>query len=205
MLSLSSSTTSIATLLTRSTTSTRDTSPVLSKFSTTFSLTGLAIEAKSSSTCPLDGSMTRSCPICTAHTSIYSVSPHNNCANAVLILLTRYASFLDRLLKELDNLGAVLVAASHNNYPYVAIKDRLDGLPSRFGDPNAAEGESIKNLIVVSGINQNSQVSMLNPYASWLALAPGYRVSVADASGGFNVDDGASLGKDPHRHHLWYI
>ncbi|KAL2198358.1 pectate lyase superfamily protein-domain-containing protein, partial [Corynascus similis CBS 632.67] len=84
-------------------------------------------------------------------------------------------------------------AASHNNYPYVAIKDRLDGWPSRFGDPNAAEGESIKNLIVVSGINQNSQVSMLNPYASWLALAPGYRVSVADASGGFNVDDGASL------------
>lgn len=99
----------------------------------------------------------------------------------------------DRLLKELDNLGAVLVAASHNNY--VSVRDDLDGWPSRFGDPGTEASQAIRNLIVVSGIDKNSRASMLNPYAEWLAMAPGFEVNVADVVGhGYGLDDGASLG-----------
>jgi len=91
------------------------------------------------------------------------------------------------------------VAASHNEFPIIDVGDSLDGWPSRFADPGAPEDRAIRNLIVVSGIDKNSRVSMRNPYASWLAMAPGYQVNVADGrpTRGFGVDTGASLGTDP--------
>lgn len=102
-----------------------------------------------------------------------------------------------RVLKELDALGAVLVTASHNQYLGSAdVRNRLDGWPSRFGDPSAPEDQALRNLIVVSGIDKNSRVSWHNPYASWLAMAPGHRVNVATGpDSDIGISSGATLGK----------
>ncbi|KAK4147117.1 peptidase S8/S53 domain-containing protein [Dichotomopilus funicola] len=100
-----------------------------------------------------------------------------------------------RILKELDDLGAVLVAASHNQYLSCAdVRNGLDGWPSRFADPDIPEDQAVRNLIVVSGIDKNSRVSWHNPYASWRAMAPGHRVNVATGSEPkIGISGGASL------------
>ncbi len=87
-------------------------------------------------------------------------------------------------------MGIVMVAASHNEdwRPY---KNKLDGWPSRFGDPNSPALESIPNLIIVSGIDKNTRISPLNPYADWLVMAPGWNVNVP----GGGTANGASLCK----------
>ncbi|KAF2992905.1 hypothetical protein E8E14_000151 [Neopestalotiopsis sp. 37M] len=96
---------------------------------------------------------------------------------------------LYQLLKEFDNRGVVLVAVSHNYDLKRFGEDRLDGWPSRFGNPGASAAESLPNLIVVSGIDQNTRVSPVNPYKRWLVTAPGWDVNVP----GGGTADGASL------------
>lgn len=88
-----------------------------------------------------------------------------------------------------------MVAATHNSNRNLLYRNKINGWPSKFGGPDAAESEKLGNLIVVSGIDRNSVVSPLNPFADWLAMAPGYRVHVAQpGASGLVVDDGASLG-----------
>jgi hypothetical protein len=88
-----------------------------------------------------------------------------------------------------------MVAATHNSNPDPKYRNKINGWPSKFGGPNVAESEKLGNLIVVSGIDRNSVVSSHNPFADWLAMAPGYRVHVAQpGTSGLVVDDGASLG-----------
>jgi hypothetical protein len=105
-------------------------------------------------------------------------------------------NLLDQLLVRLDALGVVLVSASHNAFQIGTVKGALNGWPSRFGDPNAVAAERISNLIVSSGTDMNTECSVINPYADWLVMAPGFQVSVAGASpDSFTLEDGASLCK----------
>ncbi|ETS74683.1 hypothetical protein PFICI_13167 [Pestalotiopsis fici W106-1] len=94
---------------------------------------------------------------------------------------------LHEILTALDQHGVVIVAVTHNLNLDVRGRNRLDGWPSRYGDPS--DNDYIPNLIVVSGSDKNGAVSRLNPSASWVIKAPGYQVHVA----GGGVEDGASL------------
>lgn len=99
-----------------------------------------------------------------------------------------------------------MVAATHNrNNQGRLYQQKVNGWPSRYANPatqernSAGELEILDNLIVVSGTDINSVVSPLNPYFSWIAMAPGYRVHTANISGSSLIlDDGASLGQYSH-------
>lgn len=107
--------------------------------------------------------------------------------------LTLYSVLLDKILVKLDAMGVVLVAASHNNYQYGFVRNRLDGWPSRFGAPGETD-QPLPNLMVSSGTDMNTEVSVINPYADWLVMAPGFQVAVAGAKpNSFALADGASL------------
>lgn len=90
-----------------------------------------------------------------------------------------------------------MVAATHNkNNQGPIYRQKINGWPSRFADPNAPPHEKLENLIVVSGIDINSVVSPLNPYMNWIAMAPGFGVHVAnEESKTLSLADGASLGQ----------
>lgn len=106
-----------------------------------------------------------------------------------------FAPPLDQLLVKLDAMGVVLVAASHNAYQYPFVRNRLDGWPSRFGVPGETN-QPLANLIISSGTDMNTEVSVVNPYADWLVMAPGFQVSVAGVGpNSFVLADGASLCK----------
>ena len=88
-----------------------------------------------------------------------------------------------------------MVTATHNNNRMALYKNKIEGRPSRFGHPNAAKTEALNNLIVVSGIDKNSEVSPFNPFADWVAMAPGFDVHVAQpGTSKLVLDHGASLG-----------
>jgi hypothetical protein len=99
-----------------------------------------------------------------------------------------------------------MVAATHNyNSKGRLYEQKVNGWPSRYANPDtqerndADELEKLDNLIVVSGIDINSVVSPLNPYFSWIAMAPGFRVHTERPAGsGLILDDGASLGQYSH-------
>ncbi|EGX95651.1 peptidase, putative [Cordyceps militaris CM01] len=98
-----------------------------------------------------------------------------------------------------DKFGVAMVAATHNkNNQGPIYRQKINGWPSRFADPNAPPHEKLENLIVVSGIDINSVVSPLNPYMNWIAMAPGFGVHVAnEESKTLSLADGASLAA-PH-------
>ncbi|KAK7943020.1 Glucan 1-3-beta-glucosidase [Apiospora aurea] len=102
-------------------------------------------------------------------------------------------AMLYKILKELDSRGVVIVCAAHNFYQTAGIRDRLDGWPSRFGDPDPENTERIDNLIVVGGIEAWGRVSPISPYASWLIMAPGWQTYAAEVGGEIAQANGNSL------------
>ena len=100
-----------------------------------------------------------------------------------------------KILKALDDLHAVLVAASHNRYS--AVRDSLDGWPSRWAKLGAPDNVAIRNLIVVSGIDQNSVVSPQNPVRELACHGPW----LGRACGGYDVHHGPVWRVARRRHH----
>jgi hypothetical protein len=100
-------------------------------------------------------------------------------------------------LKKLDSLDVVLVASVHNEFRDPSIKGSVDGLFTRWADPNAAPGDRIDNLIVVGAIDMNSVISPDNPYRPWMAMAPGIDITIPleATTDDYVQDDGASFGK----------
>lgn len=94
----------------------------------------------------------------------------------------------------LDEEGVVIVGTTHNDYQNKPDWGTTDGFPELMGKPGLRH---LPNLIIASGIDQNSKVSPYNPYEPWMAMAPGYDISVA----GIETDDiivktsGSSVGK----------
>ncbi len=89
------------------------------------------------------------------------------------------------------------MAATHNNFlESIEIRNKFDGWPSRWGEEGAT-GDKIPNLILVSGIDKNTNVALDNPYREYLALAPSHRINVADSGSGYIIETSASLGISP--------
>jgi hypothetical protein len=118
-----------------------------------------------------------------------------------------------KLLKVLDSFDVTMVAATHNyNSRGRLYEQKVNGWPSRYANPatqernSAGELEKLDNLIVVSGTDINSVVSPINPYFSWIAMAPGFRVHTdRELGAGLILGDGASLGQSfTHTHLLIY-
>lgn len=111
-----------------------------------------------------------------------------------------------KLLQVFDQFDVTMVAATHNdNNKGKRYEQKVNGWPSRYANPatqernSAGELERLDNLIVVSGTDINSFVSPLNPYFSWIAMAPGFRVHTQRPVGnGLILNDGASLGQYSH-------
>lgn len=102
------------------------------------------------------------------------------------------------LLKRLDQEGAVIVVATHNEFfdRRVPHPDELD-IIATWADPSASPGIYIPNLIIATGMDQNSVISPRNPYRSFMAVAPGYDVSIPSVANldRFGKANGASVGE----------
>lgn len=81
---------------------------------------------------------------------------------------------MHRVLKKLESLDVVIVVSTHNDYLEEDVKNSVDDLFMRWANPR--DSGYIEGVIAVSGINQNTWISPLNPWAPWIALAPGYKV-----------------------------
>ncbi|KFA45429.1 hypothetical protein S40293_10065 [Stachybotrys chartarum IBT 40293] len=115
-------------------------------------------------------------------------------SNVDFFMSEAHFRILRRILLALDEANVVLVTATHNLNQQPLYRNRIRGRPSRLGNPASPDDERIDNLIVVSGVDMNTRVSPANPYAGWLAMAPGYRVHVAEpGSNNLMLADGASL------------
>lgn len=87
-------------------------------------------------------------------------------------------SVIVQILKKLDELDVVIVAAAHNFYDSLG-DDMLNALPTHFGDP--ASPNRLDNLIVVGGTDPLGRISRISPYAAdWLVMAPGWGIFTAD-------------------------
>lgn len=93
-----------------------------------------------------------------------------SCANFALLQV--------QLLKRLEDLGVVVVAAAHNDYRTQG--DRLDDWPTRWSNPDFGTERQLKNLIIVGGIDKNSEIMYSSPFNAFVTLmAPGRDLSVA--------------------------
>ncbi|KXX76236.1 Lectin [Madurella mycetomatis] len=84
---------------------------------------------------------------------------------------------IHRVLKKLESLDIVVVVSTHNEDLEPDVKNSVDDLFMRWANPR--DSGYIEGLIAVSGINQNTWISPLNPWAPWIALAPGYNVDTS--------------------------
>lgn len=100
---------------------------------------------------------------------------------------------IDKILKELDLKGVVLVCALEN---FGGRGDKLlEGVPVRFANPQAPANERLDNLIVVGATDIRGQVAPVSIWSSWIVNAPGWEVNVAiDVEDEFSQDDGTSFG-----------
>ncbi|KAK1832080.1 pectate lyase superfamily protein-domain-containing protein [Podospora conica] len=108
-----------------------------------------------------------------------------------------------KILKELDSMKVLVVAAAHNEYQESETEvaylphgrgDDMSDIPARWANP--AHPWYLPNLIVVSTTDINTQVGNLNPYANWASFAPGAGVAITDGISGDGIqenEDGASF------------
>jgi hypothetical protein len=91
----------------------------------------------------------------------------------------------------------VVVVATHNGFQDPATRGAIDGFPDLWANEN--HPWHLPDLILASGVDKNGRLSLLNPYETFLAMAPGYDISVAGVSdlGSVVRESGASLGEWP--------
>ena len=88
----------------------------------------------------------------------------------------------------------VVVVSAHNKYQDIRIKNNIQGAFERFANPHTPYDDVVRSLIVVSGIDQDTNLSPVNPYDDWMALAPAWRVFSTEplANTGYVIESGAS-------------